>query len=181
MYNNHHGRRRTGAGEVWMAQKKRKDRRKIDLFDEDPKDWPAVDNLSYQINLVHRLLDRQTKKFLNESVNLTSAERSVLGFLAWHSPLKIVDIAARTAIFKSQVSQAMKALERKGLVDRETNSDDHRSFYFKVTPKGQQLQKKIAVWTRQRQKALADQLSAPQRRSTLQSLKVLARYLNSII
>jgi len=150
------------------------------LFNEDPKDWPAVDNLSYHINLVHRLLDRQTKKFLNESVELTSAERSVLGFLAWHSPDKIVDIAARTAIFKSQVSQAMKALERKGLVERQADPHDYRSFYFKVTRKGEKLQTRIAAWTRQRQKVLSAQLSAGQREHTLESLKILARYLNSI-
>jgi DNA-binding MarR family transcriptional regulator len=163
-----------------MERTKRKDRLKIDFFDEDPKDWPAVDNLSYQINLVHRLLDRQTKKFLNETVTLTSAERSVLGFVAWHSPVKIVDIAARTAIFKSQVSQAMKALERKGLVDRAPDPDDYRGYYFKATPEGQRMQKKIAAWTRRRQKTLAAQLSAPQRSHTLQSLKILARYLNSV-
>lgn len=158
----------------------RKDQPESDFFDEDPKDWPAVNNLSYHINLVHRLLDRQTKKFLNETVNLTSAERSVLGFLAWHSPNKIVDIAARTAIFKSQVSQAMKALERKGLVVRDANLDDYRSYSFNVTPKGRKLQRKIATWTRQRQKALAAQLSTSQRERTMQSLKILARYLSSV-
>jgi DNA-binding MarR family transcriptional regulator len=163
-----------------MARTKRNDRQETDFFDEDPENWPAVDNLSFHINLVHRLLDRQTKKFLNESVKLTSAERSVLGFLAWHSPDKIVDIAARTAIFKSQVSQAMKALERKGLVEREADPADYRSYYFKVTAKGQKLQAKIADWTRQRQKALSAQLSVQQCEHTLKSLKLLARYLNSV-
>lgn len=163
-----------------MTRAKQEQRKGGSFFDENPKDWPAAGNLSYHINLVHRLLDRQTKKFLSESVNLTSAERSVLGYLAWHSPGKIVDIAARTAIFKSQVSQAMMALERKGLVERATDSSDYRSYYFKVTASGQRLQAKIAAWTRKRQKTLAGQLSAQQREQTIEAMKLLARYLRSI-
>lgn len=163
-----------------MALKKHVDGTETGFFDEDPKDWPAVDNLSYHINLVHRLLDRQTKKYLNENIGLTSAERSVLGFLAWHSPSKIVDVAARTAIFKSQISQAMKILENKGFVEREADLIDNRSYYFKVTLKGRQLQKRIAAWTRKRQLVLAGQLSTQQRNETLKSLKILARHLNSV-
>jgi hypothetical protein len=72
---------------------------KYDTPQSDP--WPALRNLSYRITLIHRLLDRQTKKFLSEQHGMTNAEWYVLAYLAWHSPRTIATISTDLAIYKS--------------------------------------------------------------------------------
>jgi DNA-binding MarR family transcriptional regulator len=126
------------------------------------KSWPALRNLSYRINLVHRLLDCQTKKFLSDHFEMTNAEWYVLAYLAWHSPRTIATISTESAIYKSQVSHAVTALVEKGFVLRADDPADKRSPRFRISARGQRIQKKIAEWASDRQRQLAAQLAPHQ-------------------
>jgi DNA-binding MarR family transcriptional regulator len=141
--------------------------------------WPALSNLSYRINFIHRLLDRQTKKFLSENFDMTTAEWYVLGYLAWYSPCTIATISSETAIYKSQVSHAVTLLVGKGLVLRTDDPADKRSPRFRISARGQRIQKKVSKWAVARQQELVEQLAAHQYAVLDGALDVLAGYIKA--
>jgi DNA-binding MarR family transcriptional regulator len=153
--------------------------------------WPVVlqevpnfrglKSISYRINYIHRLLDRQTKKFLTDHYRLTNAEWYVLAFLAAMALGEsdtIVGISRKTAIFKPQVSQAMNSLAKRQLVRRIVDSSDGRTPRFQVSKKGKELRNEIARWTWARQKALIGQLSPGQSQTIDEALNILATYMS---
>lgn len=153
--------------------------------------WPVVlqevpnfrglKSISYRINYIHRLLDRQTKKFLTDRYRLTNAEWYVLAFLASMGSGDsdtIVGISRKTAIFKPQVSQAMNSLAKRQLVRRIVDSSDGRTPRFQVSKKGKELRNEIARWTWARQKALIGQFSRAQSETIDEALNILATYMS---
>lgn len=150
--------------------------------------WPVVlqevpafrglRSISYRINYIHRLLDRQTKKFLTDNYQLTNAEWYVLAFLEAGESDTIVGISRKTAIFKPQVSQAMNSLTKRKLVLRSVDSSDGRAPRFQVSKKGKELRTEIARWTWARQKALIGQLSPEQTEAVNEALNILATYMS---
>ena len=141
--------------------------------------WPALRNLSYRINFIHRLFDRQTKKFLSETHGLTNAEWYVLAYLAWHSPQTIAAISTDLAIYKSQVSHAVTSLVKKKLVLRTDDPIDRRSPRFRISKGGLRLQDKISSWAAERQKQFAAQLPASHYQILDEALNILASYAKS--
>jgi DNA-binding MarR family transcriptional regulator len=141
--------------------------------------WPALRNLSYRINFIHRLFDRQTKKFLSETHGLTNAEWYVLAYLAWHSPRTIAAISTDLAIYKSQVSHAVTSLVGKRLVLRTDDPVDRRSPRFRISKRGLQMQARISQWAAARQKQFAAQLPAAHYQVLDEALNMLASYAKS--
>ncbi len=151
----------------------------LSVGDEKIGPWPALSNLSYRINFIHRLLDRQTKQFLSAHFDMTTAEWYVLGYLAWHSPCTIATISGETAIYKSQVSHAVTVLVEKGLVLRTDDPADKRSPRFRISARGQRVQKKVSKWAVERQQELVEQL-APHQYAVLDgALDILAGYIKA--
>jgi DNA-binding MarR family transcriptional regulator len=148
---------------------------------EEVPNFRALRSISYRINYIHRLLDRQTKKFLTDNYRLTNAEWYVLAFLASLASGEsdtIVGIARKTAIFKPQVSQAMTSLAKRQLVRRIADTSDARTPRFRVSKKGKELRNEIARWTWARQKALTAQLSPEQSQAIHEGLNILATYMS---
>jgi len=141
--------------------------------------WPALRNLSYRINFIHRLFDRQTKKFLSDNYGMTNAEWYVLGYLGWHSPRTIAAISSESAIYKSQVSHAVTLLVEKGLVLRADDPADRRSPRFRISARGRKMQQKIADWSMERQRMFAAQLTPQQYKTLDEALDILANYIKS--
>ncbi len=68
---------------------------------------------------------------------LTRNELDVLLFLANNPALdRAADIVAHRGIAKSHVSLSVSTLESKGLLYRETDSDDRRTVHLKLTTEG---------------------------------------------
>lgn len=132
-----------------------------------------------RLNYVHRLLDRQTKKYLSESHDMTNAEWAVLGYLAWHSPQTVAVMSTETALFRSQVSRAIAELSRKKLVTRVAGVKDRRSPQFSISPEGIEVQRAIAKWAFRRQRNLEKELTGQQATLLNDTLAILARYLKS--
>ena len=56
-------------------------------------------------------------------------------------------LATRFDLTKSTISDAVKALESKGLVKRTPDSHDARAFYLQLTSKGKKLVQKVEIWS----------------------------------
>jgi DNA-binding MarR family transcriptional regulator len=135
-----------------------------ELADPDTSHWQIKDFLTFRINILYRLLDRQLKKMLADHHHLSIAEWRVLGHLATNSPTTVRDVAATTYMAKSQISRAAACLVRSGYALRGKDDDDERSAVFAITREGQRKYKTVMRMNRERQRRLLAQLEPSERR-----------------
>jgi DNA-binding MarR family transcriptional regulator len=133
--------------------------------------------ISYRINLIYRLLDRQTKNMLGPRFGYTSAQWRLLSNLARHSPDTVSGLAERTLIPKSQISLALRELVVRGHALRIENRCDGRQPKFQITPKGRTLYIKIMGESLERQGELIAQIPRGEREIFSTCLDRLLQYL----
>lgn len=97
------------------------------------------------LTLCHMLSNRISRAFLREveKFGITVAEWRVILTLAQHKKASGQDIASRWAMDKMTISRAISSLEDQGLIIRQKNSKDKRSFDLTLSKAGQALYKKI--------------------------------------
>lgn len=108
--------------------------------DLDGKLVLALERMSHVFRL---LLWEQTKKH-----NLSPIQTQILIY-AYYQPRNdrtITTYAKRLNVTKATISDAVKSLERKELVLKETDKKDNRYYYLSLTNKGKSLVKKIEGW-----------------------------------
>jgi DNA-binding MarR family transcriptional regulator len=130
----------------------------------DTSQWEIKDFLTFRINILYRLLDRQLKKMLADHHHLSIAEWRVLGQLATNSPTTVRGIAATTYMAKSQISRAAARLVRSGYAFRGKDAKDERSAIFAITKEGQRKYKTVMRMNQERQRRLLAQLEPSERR-----------------
>jgi DNA-binding MarR family transcriptional regulator len=147
-----------------------------DRLGPDTSTWEIKDFLTFRINILYRLLDRQLKKMLADYHNLSIAEWRVLGQLATNSPATVRGIAATTYMAKSQISRAAACLVRAGYAVRGKDVDDERSAVFEITKEGQKKYKTVMRMNRERQRRLVAQLNPTERRIMFDATARLIAY-----
>jgi DNA-binding MarR family transcriptional regulator len=152
-----------------------------DRVGPDTSKWEIKDFLTFRINLLYRLLDRQLKKMLAEHHDLSIAEWRVLGQLATNSPTTVRGISARTYMAKSQISRAAAALVHTGYALRSKDSDDERSAVFAITKSGKKKYEIVMRMNRERQRCLIAQLEPNERRVMFDAVGRLIRYVRGDI
>lgn len=85
-----------------------------------------------------RVLDRLEvfHALLETEVGGSLADLGILTVIA-DGPVRMVDIAGRTGTVKSNMTQAIDRLEKRGLAKRVPNFVDRRGFMVKITPSGE--------------------------------------------
>jgi DNA-binding MarR family transcriptional regulator len=142
----------------------------------DTSTWEIKDFLTFRINVLYRLLDRQLKKILSEHHDLSIAEWRVLGQLATDSPTTVRTIAAKTYMAKSQISRAAATLVRTGHALRRRDSADERSAVFAITRQGKKKYETVMRMNRERQRRLIAQLDLEERQVMFAALERLISY-----
>jgi DNA-binding MarR family transcriptional regulator len=82
------------------------------------------------------------ERFSGESVRqtgLTHAQFDIIATLGNTPGMSYKELGERTLITKGTLTGVIERLEHKGLVERERNSDDKRSFFVRLTPAGDEL------------------------------------------
>lgn len=82
-------------------------------------------------------------KIYKKEFDLNIAQWRVLAQLGEQQALYAKDIGEITAMDKSKVSRAVKSLEEKGYINRQTDKKDNRAAYLSLTHQGKVLYKKI--------------------------------------
>jgi DNA-binding MarR family transcriptional regulator len=103
-----------------------------DPFDEDEfAAWRGLLRL-------HATITRELDRRLSATHHLPLGDYGVLITLvgAPDRKLRMGDLAARRLVTPSGITRIVSKLERQGLVARETDPADGRSFYTRLTPKG---------------------------------------------
>ena len=142
----------------------------------DTSHWEIKDFLTFRINILYRMLDRQLKKMLADHHGLSIAEWRVLGQLATNSPTTVRAIAATTYMAKSQISRAAACLVRSGYALRGKDVDDERSAVFAITKEGQKKYKTVMRMNQERQRRLLAQLDPTQRNIMFDGISRLIEY-----
>lgn len=108
--------------------------------DLDAKLVLAFERISHVFRI---LLWEQTKKY-----NLSPIQTQILIYI-YRQPefdRNVTTLAQRLNITKPTVSDAVKSLELKKLISKKIDKEDSRFYYLDLTPKGQELVKKIESW-----------------------------------
>lgn len=155
--------------------------RRDERLGPDTSKWEIKDFLTFRINLLYRLLDRQLKKMLAEHHDLSIAEWRVLGQLATNSPTTVRDVAAKTYMAKSQISRAAASLVRSGYALRNKDATDERSAVFAITKDGQRKYEGVMRMNRERQRRLIAQLDPHERRVMFDAVGRLVEYVRGNI
>ena len=142
----------------------------------DTENWEIKDFLTFRINVLYRLLDRQLKRVLSEDHDLSIAEWRVLGQLATDSPTTVRSIAGTTYMAKSQISRAAASLVRSGYALRSKDSADERSAVFAMTRQGKKKYESVMRMNRERQRRLIAQLDVDERHVMFTALERLISY-----
>ena len=111
---------------------------------------------------------------------LSPIQMQLLIFIKYHNSDKqrrIASMAREFNMTKATISDSIKVLEQKGLIERADDMLDNRSFNFSLTDKGVKLTGMIENFTKPLDGAIAT-LSTPQKNEFLVSVLVLIYRLN---
>ena len=102
-------------------------------------------------------------------LNLTPPHAGILRRLAHSSGLSQRELANQLGMHASRLVGVVDEMERLGLVVREGNTDDRRSYSLQITPKGKTTLEEIAKISRQHNDALCAALN-PEEKEVLAAL-----------
>jgi DNA-binding MarR family transcriptional regulator len=112
-------------------------------------------------------------KIYKQTFDITIPQWRVLAQLAQQQKLYSKDIGEITSMDKSKVSRAVKALESKDYLIRQTDKQDNRAAYLSLSVKGQGLYQKIAPKALQWERQFIGVLEASEHRNLMKILDKL--------
>jgi DNA-binding MarR family transcriptional regulator len=120
------------------------------------------------------LLWQESKEF-----SLSPIQVQVLIFLLHHSEekRKVGYLADEFNMTKATISDTVKSLEQKGLITKEPETKDTRSYIIQLTTKGTEIARKNSVFTQEIRTPI-DKLSMEDKENLLLSLLNIIRHLN---
>ena len=87
----------------------------------------------------------------------------ILFLLTQRSPLMARDVCLATGRPKNSISRAVTDLETRGLIERDTSTDDKRSKFLRITEPGKRILETLLPEAVRRQTAMLDALSEEER------------------
>jgi DNA-binding MarR family transcriptional regulator len=130
-----------------------------------------------RLRLVIARLYRQLAQASGDDLNLTYAQLSALARTQEHGPLRIGELAAHEQVAAPSLTRTVAPLAAAGLVSKEPDPSDRRSWLVTITPEGAELLGRIR---RERSELLArriGRLDAGQVDTLLAALPVLEQLL----
>ncbi|MCW3837644.1 MarR family winged helix-turn-helix transcriptional regulator [Sphingomonas canadensis] len=106
-----------------------------DLFGED--------HLPHRLQLLAKMIDRETSGQLMREFSMSLAEWRVLAFICAAGPSSAADVGAASAIDKAEVSRATAKLVADGLIERNADPAHRRRMILAPTPLGSETHQRI--------------------------------------
>jgi len=120
----------------------------------NPDVIPLDDFLTYRLNVLSNLLNKQTVRFLKDEHGIAIPDWRVLLLLVQSGPMSIRDLASLSRADKALISRVVSRLIDLGLVVRKTNDYDARLVQVSITEKGRDVFNNIQPRARVRQQVL---------------------------
>jgi DNA-binding MarR family transcriptional regulator len=126
-----------------------------------------------RLRLVVARLYRQLAQASADDLNLTYAQLSALARTEEYGPIRLGELAALEQVAAPSLTRTVRPLAAAGLIDKEADPSDGRSWLVEISPEGRALLGRIR---RERSELLArrmSRLTADQRDTLLAALPVL--------
>jgi DNA-binding MarR family transcriptional regulator len=121
------------------------------------------DFLPYRLAVLSEAVSRSIAELYTRRFELSRDEWRVLAALAGSGTMKTRDAALYTTLDKMQVSRAVAALEKRGLITREADPEDRRNRILSLTAAGRALLRKLMPMVQAREAFLLEALTADER------------------
>jgi DNA-binding MarR family transcriptional regulator len=133
-----------------------------------PPTWDLFgqDHLPHRLQLLSKMIDRQTARQLQQEFGISLAEWRVLAFICSAGPATAAQIGNASAIDRAEVSRAVARLEDAALIDRRTDPAHRKRMILEPSATGRELFGRI----RDRRRAYFDTIMSgipPETRSTV--------------
>lgn len=100
--------------------------------------------LPYQLLVVTTAITQKTSGIYAEKLGITIAEARVIMVVHSFGPVvSTFEVADLTKMDKAKISRAIKQLTAVGILQRDANADDKRLITLALTPKGEELRKRL--------------------------------------
>ena len=120
---------------------------------------PSMDDLAtVRIVLLADIIARGASEAFEARFGVKNTELRILVQLDGPRPLPVNEIARRTRVDKAWISRTIRALERRGLVERAHHPTDTRASLVSLTGKGRELIEALAPVARARNERLLEGL-----------------------
>lgn len=101
------------------------------------------ESIGFLINQTGRKISQVLNHYFDPH-EVTSEQWSALARLCEEEGISQKELAARVSKDQTNITRILDQLQRKGLIIRQTNPEDRRSFLLSVTPEGKRIYEKIA-------------------------------------
>jgi DNA-binding MarR family transcriptional regulator len=108
-----------------------------------------------------------------EKIGVTPAQFAYLHCIAITPEITLQGISAALEVSPASVSNALKQLEKRQLVQRTPNPEDGRSSCFTLSAQGQSVHKKITLYRQKKARTLLNRLSEEEQVRFLQLFEQL--------
>ncbi|MBL9020790.1 MAG: MarR family transcriptional regulator [Myxococcales bacterium] len=123
---------------------------------------------------------RLTKQAARE-LGLTGPQLTVIKLLETFGDLSLSSLSERIRAQNSTVTGIIDRMEREGLVSRERSTSDRRVVYIRLTPKGSELAKSIAVEPMEIMRGVLGALNREDSRDLLRILGKLQKRVRTLV
>lgn len=122
-----------------------------------------ADFLPYQLSIASNAVSGRIAELYQARFELKISEWRIMAVLGEAEARTQRELAALTLMDKVAVNRACKALEDRGLVERQPNADDGRSHHVALTMEGQGIYAQIMPLARDVEQQLLEPFSADER------------------
>lgn len=104
-----------------------------------PPTWDLFgdDHIPHRLQLLAKMIDRETSKQLQREFGMSIAEWRVLAYICAAGPASAADVGAASAIDRAEVSRAVAKLERDALIARTVDPRHRKRLILEPTAAGQ--------------------------------------------
>ncbi len=133
------------------------------------------DFLPYRLSRLSEAVSDDIRPIYKSAFGLNRPEWRVLVALADIGPATATDLGRHSAQHKTKVSRAVRALELRRWVRRETDPDDRRSEFLTLTSMGQSAYAKLVEPMRTREQTLLERLDPEDRAAFERGLRAMEK------
>lgn len=119
--------------------------------------------LPYRLAVLADAVSRAMASVYQQRFDLTRDEWRLLAVLGDRGRLQAAEAAQATTVDKMQASRALRRLQARGLVSRQTDPDDRRHVIVQLLPAGRSVLQQLNPVIQAREAYLLDALSEPER------------------
>jgi len=113
-----------------------------------------------------RMINKYHHKFLENKLrelNIGRAEAPYIKMINYHNPIKMNTLISKVVFHKSHTTRAVNQMVKDGLVTKQKDPDDGRSYIISITEKGEEVAKKVQSILEDWEKLINSALSKEER------------------